>query len=248
LALLPWPRALAAQIWSRWVAARVTVVQSPEHVSDELAAVFAMNPGPWEEVPVQDLAEAERLAGFRPLLPSSDVVAGSVHLSVVQHIELSTSPLDVPTIERALETAGVADVRVPPEWQGLTLTATGGPVVVLNYDGLAIMQLPPLEMTASARVHFGEFMAMAFRVFGRTSPEAHELGQKFEANPALVLHFPRETPVRELALASGEGILVPRPDGSDGVCFFWSLPDRIFIVDADELSDAQAVALANTMR
>jgi hypothetical protein len=181
------------------------------------------------------------------LLPS-DVVAGSPQLSVVKHVSLSTNPLDVVTIERALETAGVSDVRVPPEWQGLTLTATGGPLVILDYGGMSITQLAPLEMTASARVQFGEFMEIAFRVFGRNAPDAHALGQKFEANPALVLHFPRETPVREVTLASGEGILVPRPDGSAGVCFFWSLPDRIFIVDADELSDAQAIALANGMK
>ena len=76
------------------------------------------------------------------------------------------------------------------------------------------------------------------------------LGRTFEANPALVLHFPETAPVRDLVLGDGgRGIFLGEPDGRDGgICFFWTSGDRVFIVSADHLSHARAIQLADSTR
>lgn len=156
-------------------------------------------------------------------------------------------PLKTADIEGALAAAGISDIKVPAEWEGTTLVAEGGPVIVAQYEGVEVMQSAPFRMTTAAGFKFGRFMEMAFRVFGRTASEARALGEKFEANPALVMHFSEHDPVREVPLRSGQGIYVGDPEGDDVICFFWNTADRIFIVSAEKMNEQAAAALANSI-
>jgi hypothetical protein len=249
LAALPWPRALAQQLWDRMVLGRIAVVQvDSEGVSEEIASVFTMDSAPYEQEAVADAAEAERIAGFRPLLPPDGILKGKPALSIVTRSVLTTKPLKTADIERALATAGVSDIAVPNQWEGLTLVAEAGPVVIADYDGVQIMQSAPFRMNTPPGFQFGRFMEMAFRVFGRPADEAKALGAKLEANPALVLHFPEREPVRDVALRSGHGIIVGDLNSDDLICFFWNTPDRIYIVSATNVSEHTLVTLADSIR
>ena len=249
LAALPWPRALAQQLWDRLVLGRIAVVQvDSEGVSEEIASVFIMEPRPTTQDPVADEAAAERIAGFRPLLPPDGILKGKPTLSIVKRAVLATRPLKTADIERALASAGVSDIAVPREWEGLTLIAEAGPVIVADYDGVQIMQSTPFRVNTPPGFQFGRFMEMAFRVFGRRADEAKALGAKLEANPALVLHFPEREPVRDVALRSGHGIIVGDLNSDDLICFFWNTPDRIYIVSATNVSEQKLVALADSIR
>jgi hypothetical protein len=249
LAALPWPRALAQQVWDRLLLGRIAVVQvDSEGVSEEIASVFIMEPRPTTQDPVADEAAAERIAGFRPLLPPDGILKGKPTLSIVKRSVLATRPLKTADIERALASAGVSDIAVPREWEGLTLIAEAGPVIVADYDGVQIMQSTPFRVNTPPGFQFGRFMEMAFRVFGRRADEAKALGAKLEANPALVLHFPEREPVRDVALRSGHGIIVGDLNSDDLICFFWNTPDRIYIVSATNVSEQKLVALADSIR
>jgi hypothetical protein len=248
LMALPWPRALAQELWNRLLLGRVAVVQvDGEDVSEEIAAVFAMDFGPFDQEPVASAAEAERVAGFWPALPSAGVVKGAPELSVVKRVTLATKPLKTSDIARALSAAGVTDLTVPKEWEGLMLIADAGPVVVAAYDDVEIMQFAAFRMNTPPGFQFGRFMEMAFRVFGRGAAEAKTLGAKFEANPALVVHFPERAPVRDVALRSGPGIIVGDFDGDDTVCFFWNTHERIFIASATHTDERSLVAMADSI-
>lgn len=249
LALLPWPRALAQEVWNRLVLGRVEVVEiDREDLSEEITSVFVMEPHPFEPEPVATIADAERIAGFRPLLPPAGILKGTPALSVVKNVGLSTKPLKTADIERALARAGVSDLSVPRQWDGLTLTADAGPVVIAAYDSVEIMQSAAFTMNTPPGFQFGRFMEMAFRVFGRGPDEAKALGAKFEANPALLVHFPERAPVRDVALRSGNGIIVGDLRGDDVVCFFWNTSDRIYIVSATHVTEQTLVALADSIR
>jgi hypothetical protein len=248
LLALPGPRAAAQRLWTQITLGRWEIVEvDRESVPDDVAAVFAMQPQPFDEESVQSVDEAARIVGFRPLLPSSGV-SGSPALSVVNSVTLSTKTLETAEIERALAAAGVADVAVPREWEGTTLVAYGGPVVVAHYQELELIQAAPFRMTTPAAFEFGRFMEIAFRVFGREAGEAKALGQRFAANPALVMHFPEHGPVRDVPLRSGHGVFVGDPGQSDEVCFFWNTPDRIYIISADRMTEEQAAAVANSLQ
>jgi hypothetical protein len=245
---LPWPRAAAQRLWDRLTLGRVEIVQvSRKDLPESVTAVFTMedrNP-PMPEA-VRDLADAERVAGFRPSLPPPGVLGGTPQLSVVRSVAFTTLPLRTAAIERALAAAGISDLTVPREWEGTTLTAEGGPLVVAAYHdaNVEVMQSPPFRMTTPSGFRFDRFMEIAFRVFGRSAHDARTLAKEIAANPALVMHFPEHHQVREVSLRSGRGVIV---GDDDGFCFFWNTPDRIYIVAAATMTEAQAVALANSI-
>src|SRR6516165_8491948 len=82
LAALPWPRAAAQRLWDRLTLGRVEVVRvAQEHLPEPV------NPFDWKEdnderIEVRDAADAERVAGFHPLLPPADVVSETPKLTV----------------------------------------------------------------------------------------------------------------------------------------------------------------------
>ena len=248
---LPGPRGFAQELLARFTAGRIDVLNIlRDDVPESVAATFAMTPEEWEAEPVRDIAEAARATGLRVKLPPAELLPGTPSLSIVRSVRLTTRPLDVAEIRRALEAANIVDVSVPDDWQGTTLVADGGPAVVAEYGDLSVTQAAPFRMQAPARVQFAEFMTLAFRVFGRDGDEARLLGERFRENPALVLHFPQTAPVREIPLGLGRtGIMVDEPDGSGGgVCFFWSTDDGIYIIDAERLPIERAIALAESVR
>jgi hypothetical protein len=249
LLALPWPRALAQQLWDRLLLGRIAVVEvDREGLSEDIKSVFIMTPGDWVQQSVADAAEAEQIAGFHPLLPPAGVLNGDPKMSVVTRVTLSTRRLNTADMERALANAGVSDMTVPKEWEGLTLTAEAGPAIIAEYEGVEIVQSPPFRMNTPPGFQFGRFMEMAFRVFGRSAHEARMLGAKFEANPALVLHFPERAPVRDVTLRSGHGIIVGDVGGTDPICFFWNTPDRIYIVTASNVSEQRLTVMADSIR
>jgi hypothetical protein len=248
LLALPGPRAAAQRLWNQLTIARVEVVAvDRKAVPDDIAAVFAMQPQPFEERSVSSVEEATRIAGFRPLLPPPGVVGGTPTLSVVESVIFSTASLSVAQIERTLAAAKIFDITVPREWEGTTLVAHGGPFVVAEYPDLELIQAAPFRMTTPAAFELGRFMETAFRVFGREASEARTLGQQFAANPALVMHFPEHGPVRDVSIRSGRGLLVGEPGQSDEVCFFWNTKDRIYIIAADQISAERAAGVANSL-
>ena len=247
---LPWPRAAAQRLWDRLVLGRVAVIQANRHdLPDSVVEAFTMGDRqPWTTTAVKDVAEAERVAGFRPSLPPPGVLSGTPQLSVVPKVVFSTRPLKIVEIKQALAAVGASDITVPGEWEGTTLTAEGGPVVVATYQNdVEVMQSAAFKMTTPSGFPFGRFMEIGFLVFGRSPNEARDLGQKFAANPALVLHFPEHEKVLDVTVRSGQAVLVGNPDGSEGICLFWNAPGRLYIVSAGKMNQEQAVRLANAI-
>ena len=222
LLALPGTRAAAQRLWNQLTLGRVEIIHGEAEVPEEVAAVFAMDTEPFEEQQVGTLEEAARLVGFQPMLPRLDGIGAPSAVLVTRAVTLSTGKLQRAEIQSALARVGVTDLSVPVEWEGMTLSATGGPALTIEYPGFYFIQTPPLNMTAPAAFELGRFMEMAFRVFGRPASEAHALGEKFAANPALVMHFPRSSPVRDVALKSGKGIYVGDTNRPDDICFFWN--------------------------
>jgi hypothetical protein len=245
---LPGPRAAAQRVWNQLTLSRVAVVEVDRNVPEDVSAVFAMQPQPWDEQSVESIDDAARIAGFRPLLPAPEVVEGRPNLLVIGSVSLSTKTLKVAEIEQTLAASGVTDVEVPREWEGTTLVANGGPVVVAQYQDLELIQAAPFRMTTPAAFEFGRFMEIAFRVFGRDAAEAQALGERFAANPALVMHFPERGSVVDVPLQSGTGVFVGEPDQSEGICFFWNTQDRIYIISADRMTQERAAAVANSLK
>src|SRR5262245_60667742 len=119
LAALPWPRAAAQRLWDRLTLVRVEVVPVAQDNPVQPEKLFDFKEEGDQPINVQDAVEAERIAGFRPLLPPPDVIPGTPELKVIKH-EVMSSTVRVADLERALAATGVTGVRVPREWEGVT--------------------------------------------------------------------------------------------------------------------------------
>jgi hypothetical protein len=246
LLALPWPRAAAQQLWDRLTLGRIEIVRvTDRELPEDITAAFTFEDrSPWKEEPVQNLAEAARIAGFQPSLPPPGVLRGAPRFAVVRAMTSTTLPVRVKEVERALAAAGITDVVVPPAWEGVTLAAEGGPIVLAQYPEamIEVAQLRPIRMTTPAGVHFDEFMEVGFRVFGRSARDAHTLAKEMLANPAILMHFPKTAPVQDVRLHSGRGILV------GGACFFFNTNDRLYLVSGANLNVSVAATLANSIQ
>jgi hypothetical protein len=241
LVALPWPRAAAQRLWDRLSLGRVEVVPVAH---EEAVKPFEMKEEGDEPIPVRDAAEAERIAGFRPVLPPADVVPGVPKLNVVKR-QVMSSTVKVADLERALSAAGVTGVRVPKEWDGATLRVERGPVVNANYEEAkaGLSQSPPFRLITSAGFPVGQFMEVAYRLFGKSAADARDLSRKFVENPAWLLVVPHTT-IHEVNWKGGRAVAA----GGGGMCFFWNTSDRIFVIGAEKMDPDFGVAVANSVR
>jgi hypothetical protein len=245
LLALPRPRAAAQRLWDRLTLGRVEVVRVAQENLPQ-----PVNPFDWKEendepIVVRDAAEAERVAGFRPLLPPADVVLGTPKLTVSRR-GLMSATVKVADLERALTTAGVVGVSVPKNWEGVTLRVERGPEISAEYEGakMGMSQSAPLKLTTPSGFPVGEFMEIAYRLYGKSAADARDLSRKFVANPAWMLVFPGHDTVREVSWKGGRAVAA----GGQGMCFFWNTADRLFIIGAQKMDPEFGVAVANSVR
>ena len=248
LAALPWPRAAAQRLWDRLTLGRVEVVRvAQEHLPEPV------NPFDWKEdnderIEVRDAAEAERVAGFRPLLPPADVVRETPKLTVSRRGVMS-STVKVADLQRALATAGVTGMNVPVGWEGVTLRVERGPEIDANYENtkFGMSQFAPFKLTTPSGFPVGEFMEIAYRLYGKSAVESRELSKKFIANPAWMLVFPGHDTVREVSWKGGRAVAAGG-QSSQGMCFFWNTSDRLFIIGSQKMDPDFGVAVANSLQ
>jgi hypothetical protein len=203
---LPGTRALAQELWYRFVLDRVGVVrldlsQLPLHMQVTTNGL---------EQSVQNVDEAERITGFRPYLPSRGVLYANPDISVTGPISVEQI-IHVRDIESALGKVGASDVQVPAEWEGVQLRIEIGPVVVANYsDNVHILQARPIELSVPSGFALEHFAEVAFRSIGVSLWEARALAQKFAAHPAWLLDIQPDAVVnvQEVALRTGPALLI----------------------------------------
>jgi hypothetical protein len=203
---LPSTRALAQVLWYRFVLNRVDVVRLD--LSRLSLHVQVTTNG--VEQRVQNMDEAERKAGFRPYLPSGDVLYANPDISVTGPISVEQT-IRVRDIESALGKVGASDVQVPAEWEGIKLRTEIGPMVAANYpDNIHILQTRPIELSVPSGFALDHFAEVAFRSIGVSLWEARAMAQKFAAHPVWLLDIPSDAVVnvQEVALRAGPGLLV----------------------------------------
>jgi hypothetical protein len=212
---LPGTRALAHELWCRFVLNRVDVVRLdlsklPLHMQVTTNGL---------EQSVQDLEEAERNTGFKPYVPSLSVLHTNPGITVTGPISVEQR-IHVRDIESALVKVGASDVQVPAEWEGIQLRTQIGPMVELNYpDRVHVLQARPIELLVPSGFPLEHFAEVAFRSIAVSSWEAHAMAQRFAANPAWLLDLPPDAVVniQEVSLQAGPAMLIEEVDDMGAV-------------------------------
>lgn len=203
---LPATRALAQQLWYRFILNRVEVVRLD---LSKLPLQMHVTTNGLEQR-VQDMEEAERKAGFRPYLPSPGVLHANPGITITGPISVEQT-IHVRDIESALAKVGATDVQVPAAWEGAQLRTQIGPMVELNYpDRVHILQARPIALSAPSGFPLEHFAQVAFRSIGVSSWEARTMAQRFAADPAWLLDVPPDAIVniQEVSLQAGPAMLI----------------------------------------
>jgi len=230
---LPGTRALAHELWYRFVLNRVDVVRLdlsklPLHMQVTTNGL---------EQSVQNIDEAERKTGFRPYLPSPGVLYATPDISVTGPIAVEQT-IHVRDIESALGKVGASDVHVPGEWEGVQLRTEIGPMVAANYpDNIHILQARPIELSVPSGFALEDFSEVAFRSIGVSLWVARAMARKFAAHPAWFLDIPPDAVVnvQEVALRAGPALLIEDLDEKGVVkraTVIWSTSERMYSVNS----------------
>jgi hypothetical protein len=208
VAVLAFPatRAIAHELWYRFVLNRVDVVRL-DLSQLQLHTQVTTN---GLEQSVQNIDEAERKSGFRPYLPSPGVLLANPGITVTGPIAVEQT-IHVRDLESALSKVGASDVHVPVEWEGVQLRTEIGPMVAANYpDNVHIRQALPFELSVPSGFALERFAEVAFRSIGVSFWEARAMAQKFAAHPAWLVDIPPDTVVnlQEVALRAGPALLI----------------------------------------
>jgi hypothetical protein len=208
----PGTRALAQELWYRFVLKRVDVVRLD---LSKLPLQTQVTTNGLEQS-VQDMEEAERKTGFRPYLPPPGVLQTNPSITITGPISVEQT-IHVRDIESALVKLGASDLQVPAEWEGIRLRTQIGPMVELNYPGsVHILQARPIELSVASGFPLEHFAEVAFRSIGVSSWEARVMAQRFAADPAWLLDVPPDAVVniREVSLQARPAMLIE--EVSDG--------------------------------
>lgn len=213
--LPPGTRALAQELWYRFVLKRVDVVRLD---LSKLPLQMHVTTNGLEQS-VHDIEAAEREAGFKPYVPSLSGLESNPGITITGPI-LVEQTIHVRDIESALVKVGASDVHVPEEWEGIQLRTQIGPMVELNYPGgVQILQARPFELSVAPDFPLEQFAEVMFRSIGVSSWEARAMAQRFAANPAWLIDLPPDAVVsiREVSLRQGPALLIEEDDGRGAV-------------------------------
>jgi hypothetical protein len=203
---LPATRAIAQELWYRFVLNRVDVVRLD--LSKLPLRMHVTTNGLEQSVP--NLDEAERKTGFRPSLPSPEVLYANPGITVTGPIAIEQT-IHVRDIETALGKVEATDVQVPAEWEGVQLRTEIGPMVAANYpDSVQILQARPIELSVPSGFALEHFAELEFRSIGVSLWEARAMAQRFVAHPAWLIDIRPDAVVnlQEVALRAGPALLI----------------------------------------
>jgi hypothetical protein len=245
LVALPQGRMLAQEILFRWFVRSFDVVRLDLSRIPLKASITANGGGT-----AVNLDEAERLAGYRPILPPRQVVGEApTQMFVIGSIGIRQR-VSVREFREALAAAGASDVPVPSEWEGVTLRTNIAPMVIAAYPGeIQVVQSKPIELLAPAGFPLARLAEAAFRCAGISAPKARAMGEKYAANPAWLLDVPENevVQVEEIRLGMGSGLLIEDPAEQRGerITILFSTDERVFAVIGN--SREQCIRIANSL-
>ena len=230
---LPETRALAQELWYRFVLNRVDVVRLdlsklPLHMEVTTNGL---------EQSVQNVDEAERIAGFKPYLPLPGVLDANPRITVTGPTSV-VQTIHVRDIESALGKMGASDAQVPAEWEGVQLRTEIGPIVEAEYpDGVQILQARPVELSVPTGFALERFAELAFRSIGVSFWEARAMARKFVANPPWLLDISPDAVVnvQEVALRASPALLIEELDEKGAIkraTVTWSTSERMCSVSS----------------
>jgi hypothetical protein len=206
---------------------------------------FFVDPVP-DGVPVDNLAEAAKRAGFTPRVLTGKMPQRMFITNMVNN----EATINVAALTAAVRDAKLQDVTVPADWDRVTLELQQRPGILIDYGDFYIAQGPPRTLTTTPPgFPMAQCLEVMFRVMGISATEARALRDSFATNASTYLPIaPRfDMDIRQVALPSGSGLLLQNADKGGELAFMWSTGDRSYFLTG-LVSEDEVIAIAKTLQ
>jgi hypothetical protein len=214
-----------------------------ERMPVALRGIFA-DPVPDAEL-VDNLNEATKRVGFTPHVPKSGKMP---RFAVISPIRLALK-INVADLTKALHEAKADDVKVPQDWDGVTIDMQQSQGVYMDFGDFFIAESPPVQLSTRAGFQMDQFFEVLLRILGRNASEASALRQKFAASPANYFPIPPryEMDIHDVKLKSGTGMLFQNASKQGELAFTWSGADHTYFLSG-LIKESDAAALADSLQ
>jgi hypothetical protein len=251
--LLPQGRVLAQQFWQFLTVPRVAFIRVNPWPEGVPSPAFRSIGVPIPPLPARDLEEAGRRVRYQPRLPYG-VFSSSPKLSTTFSMAAGTT-IKTADLELALQTAGITDQRVPPEWNGAQLAMHTSPMVIAEWPDVILVQSLPLTLTAPSGFDLAAFSTLVLRIVGVSPGKAQRLARKAGTDPVWLApisgDLQRIFGFEEIELNTGLAVLLQQKavwrGQRDTFTSFWSVADRVYLLRGD-IDRQLAITAANAVQ
>jgi hypothetical protein len=266
-AMLPATRGVAERLLNRFSSKDVEAVRLNRTKSDLKAFLpkveVVTSGGGFNRV--ENIAQAEKAAGFPPQLPKEflpKIAAGSIVLGV-RGKSAYHATVHVANLKAGLRARGINNIDVPAEWDGLEMTQEQSPSIQASFkDGMLNQGLPPVLLAPSG-LALTQFFEISLLIAGLGEADAHRLSNRLAESGGVFSMVPSDarTKFSDITLANSvhamlfqnesefdEGDRCSLCPGAHELVLVWSTVDRTFLLRTPTLSVDEAVALANSIQ
>lgn len=258
---VPASRGIARQLWDRFY------MRKPEAVrASEVSIGKNVFPKEYDTAPgaprfIFDTTKVREQAGFEPRLPAAlqeQLTSGLAVLKLSDPINMRVK-IHVDDLTAAFRSHGIADVRVPSDWEGVDIGYHFGMGVLVVFLGGTFAQSLPPSLATPPGFPIIDFTEIALRAAGLSATDAHNARNLFVDSGGAFAIVPSDAKsnFREITLKSGPGLLFENDTDEDerrkcSLCagphervLTWAEPDRIFQLRSQTMTLDEIVASAN---
>ena len=259
---VPATRGIARQLLDRFYMRTPEAVRSTTPRSEPQLFIMEYSSPPFIGRFVSSVAEAQKEAGFSPLLPPilvEQIASGLAVLKVSGPIDAHIT-ITVRDLMAALQRRGIG-AKVPRDWDGVEIGYHLGPGILVAFLGGTLGQSRRPALITPPGFPLIDFTEIALEAAGLTPSEAHNARNMLADSGGAFSLVPSDAKsnFHDVSLKSGRGLLFENDTENDErqKCSFcpgphelvltWAASDRIFQLRSQTMTIDQVVTLANSI-
>jgi len=186
--------------------------------------------------------EAAQAAGFTPDQPATFPAApASTQFTVHDNMKVAAQ-VNVDTIRKLLETAGITDVSLPDALGSEPITADVPPFVESRYTGngydITLVQGHSPNVTLPKGVDLAQLGKAGLELIGMQPDQAGQMSRQIDWSSTLVVPFPANlNNVLKVDIGGSQGLLVTaqgasssKEDAGNMMAVYWQKGDRFYVL------------------
>lgn len=202
---------------------------------------------------VRSAAEASALVGF-PVAAPTGLPAGVAATQMLVHDRQTVeAQINVQAARELLRLMGVDDVSLPDTLGRAPIRAEVEPVVLSTYRGgaaeVSLLQGRSPRVTLPPGVDMAQLGRAALRLLGTEPAQAEAMSRQIDWSSTLLFPIPTDvSELRPVEIHGAKGMLASSGGQQRASVIYWQQGERFFVLQVNTRDQAQAIALAESVR